>query len=293
MILEVTGPALSIYIRQLGGTVKSVIFTLGIFCILFFAFTVRAQDEPATQPGATAAPAQPGTAAGGTAEAKESLVSGGAEVDLNSRYVWRGIAFSEGPALNPYVYLSIGDFTVSGWGNFLLTDQDKEFQGQFNEADIYAAYAFEKDAFSLEATYQHYYYPNTDWEDTGEVEIKLAYAFDDISVFTSHTLDVESISGAYFAELGLEAEHELSDTAKLEGGVYLGYGNADFNEAYIGPSIDALDVAGASLDVTWYPVKNIYLRPHVEYTSLLHDDLRQAVESPDLVNVGLAAGVEF
>jgi hypothetical protein len=57
-------------------------------------------------------------------------------VDVASRYIWRGLQFSEAPAIQPFIEFSVGNFTLGTWGSY---ETGGEVVGQ--ELDFYASYA--------------------------------------------------------------------------------------------------------------------------------------------------------
>jgi len=57
--------------------------------------------------------------------------------DFASRYVWRGLEFSDSPAVQPYVELSYGNFALGAWASY---ETGGQVVGQ--EFDLYASYAF-------------------------------------------------------------------------------------------------------------------------------------------------------
>ena len=58
-------------------------------------------------------------------------------VDFASRFIWRGLQFSDAPVIQPYVELATGNFTLGAWASYETTGQ---VFGQ--EIDLYASYAF-------------------------------------------------------------------------------------------------------------------------------------------------------
>lgn len=58
-------------------------------------------------------------------------------VDFASRYVWRGLEFSDSPAVQPYAELTLGNFTLGAWASY---ETGGQVVGQ--ELDLYASYAF-------------------------------------------------------------------------------------------------------------------------------------------------------
>lgn len=70
-------------------------------------------------------------------EEKRSNTSFDIGVDFASRYVWRGLEFSDSPAIQPYAELTAGSFTFGVWASY---ETGGEVVGQ--EFDFYASYAF-------------------------------------------------------------------------------------------------------------------------------------------------------
>ncbi len=56
--------------------------------------------------------------------------------DFASRYVWRGLEFSDSPAVQPYLEFKTGDLTLGAWASY---ETGGQVVGQ--EFDIYASYA--------------------------------------------------------------------------------------------------------------------------------------------------------
>ena len=76
------------------------------------------------------------------AQEKESKGSFDIGLDYASRYVWRGLEFSDSPALQPYAEYSSGNFTMGIWASY---ETGGQVVGQ--EFDFYASYAI--GAFSI------------------------------------------------------------------------------------------------------------------------------------------------
>lgn len=57
-------------------------------------------------------------------------------VDFSSRYVWRGLEFSDSPAMQPYAEYNSGNFTLGIWASY---ETGGQVVGQ--EFDFYASYA--------------------------------------------------------------------------------------------------------------------------------------------------------
>ncbi len=96
-------------------------------------------------------------------------------LDVQSRYIWRGIQLGGNSAsAQPWVEFSSGSFSIGAWGAYNLGGT-----GIGNEADLYVGYAF-SDAFSLTVT--DYFFPtegnfNGYWPYSGHVfEAMLSFA---------------------------------------------------------------------------------------------------------------------
>ncbi|MFN8207708.1 MAG: hypothetical protein U0T82_09945 [Bacteroidales bacterium] len=55
-------------------------------------------------------------------------------VDLVSRYLWRGLLLNPAPNVQPYATLNVGNFSFGGWGSYSLTDY-------YAEADLFVSYS--------------------------------------------------------------------------------------------------------------------------------------------------------
>jgi len=221
-----------------------------------------------------------------------SELSFGAELDGNSRYVWRGLAFSDGPVLQPSAWVSLAGFTLTPWANFAFREGDAG--AGFNELDFTLDYS--RDVFSLTVnpSFSVYLYPNqADAPPTGELALALSYPVGPVSIFSDHSVDMIATPGAYFGDAGLSFESDLVQSLAVEASAYAGWGSARFNEANVGVNRAALNVAGIDLTLTWSPLGLLYLRPHVAASSLLDAGLREATERPFNVTAGLAIGRDF
>ena len=74
----------------------------------------------------------------GTLSAQEkSKVTFDIGVDFVSRYVWRGLEFSDSPAMQPYAEYNSGNFTFGAWASY---ETGGQVVGQ--EFDFYVGYSF-------------------------------------------------------------------------------------------------------------------------------------------------------
>lgn len=107
---------------------KKTLNALVVFGLLtIFALNVQAQDEAASSSWDTG-------------------------LDIYSSYIWRGAKFGSGPAFQPYVEFSTGDFALGAWGS-VSSSTDESL-----EMDLYASYS----AGPVSLTVTDYYFGG-DW----------------------------------------------------------------------------------------------------------------------------------
>ena len=216
----------------------------------------------------------------------------GGEVELPSRYVWRGLALSDGPALQPSVWVGAFGFTAWSWANLHLgaaTAADPTW-----EVDVGLRYDYEWDWLAVGGGFQLYAYPGVeDAPTTGELTVELTVPRGPIILATKHFVDLIEYPGAYFGELSVSLGHEPADSWSMEWSFALGWGSARFNEAYLGPATDAMNTATGGVVVEWRPLELLYLRARVETTALLDAALREATGEPVLFVAALAVGSEW
>ena len=218
-------------------------------------------------------------------------LSFGAELDGNSRYVWRGLA-SESPVLQPSAWVSLAGFTLTPWANFALREDDAP--AGFNELDFTLDYSRDIVNLTVNPSFSVYLYPNqADAPPTGELALALSYPVGPVCICTDHSVDLIATPGAYFGDAGLSYEADLTPSLTVGASASVGWGSARFNEANLDVNRAALNVAGTDLALTWSPGGLFYLRPHAALSVLLDRELRAAVTSPLLITGGLAIGKEF
>ncbi|MFB3895539.1 MAG: hypothetical protein ACE14V_04465 [bacterium] len=226
------------------------------------------------------------------ANTTEPAVSYGAEVDFTSRYIWRGMPFSEGAVMQTSVWVSAADFTLTLWNNFVLHHEPNH--GQVNEFDLTLGYGKEWDNISIEPSLNYYWYPNQEEApSTGECIVKIAYTINELELYTTHNIDIKEYPGAYFGDVGLGYSHDLNPNLTFDGQISLGWGSSKFNDTYIGISKSALNVAQCDFAVTFHLENGIYFRPHIALSTILDHELREQFDDSTMVYGGMAIGKEF
>jgi hypothetical protein len=122
--------------------------------------------------------------------------------DLVSSYLWRGTKYGSGPAIQPYLELALGNFTIGGWGSYCFTSNEAA------EADLYLSYGFD---FGLSIGLTDYYFPGSDYFDysaeTGAhaFEINLGYEIQGFSLAANYILNEAGSAGSAGGEVYFEA----------------------------------------------------------------------------------------
>ena len=125
--------------------------------------------------------------------------------DFVSRYIWRGLDFGNGPAVQPTVEVAFGNFAVGAWGSYTLNSSP------YLEADLYASYGFD---FGLSVILTDYYFPAAEFGavtdnsyfdmDAHTFEVGLSQAISDFYISAFYYLNAND--DVYF-EAGYSFEH--------------------------------------------------------------------------------------
>lgn len=231
---------------------------------------------------------------------KSKALSGGVEFDVNSRYIWRSLAYSRGTVWQPSAWIGAGGFTFSVWGNYVLHHEENYFQ--FNEIDYRLSYAREFGRLKVEPAFTAYsYLHRPDSPTTGEFELLLSYDLGPFSIATAHFLDVGQNPGGYIGEIGLEFERAPSDVLTVNASARLTFANSKFNAYYVPLRKSALNAFVLELGLTIALTEAISIRPHLEWHRILDKDIKTALVTSTLVsagnpsplNIGVALSFQF
>jgi uncharacterized protein (TIGR02001 family) len=120
-------------------------------------------------------------------QAQESSWSIG--TDLVSNYIWRGLKFGTGPALQPTLEYSTGGFAIGAWGSYGLTDDEAP------ETDLYASYNFElSETSSFSVSLTDYYFPGSKYFEASShyFEPAIALGLGDFSLSAAYMMSNQS-----------------------------------------------------------------------------------------------------
>ena len=129
----------------------------------------------------------------------------GVELDLNSRYLWRGIPYSDGPVLQPYVWLTVAGTEASVWSSLETGTGPTPWQP--NQLFFTLTRTYAKGTWHVAPTLQGYTWrgaPGEPGARTLEVAARVTRPLGAVTFVTVHTVDIASYHGAYVADAGVE-----------------------------------------------------------------------------------------
>ncbi|MFA6582819.1 MAG: TorF family putative porin [Elusimicrobiaceae bacterium] len=223
-----------------------------------------------------------------------------AELDIVSKYVWRGIPQGKTEAYEPSINFSKHGFTGNIWMNYSV---DTPQQNKFSELDLLLSYELKLSALSVTPGVVLYTFPN--FAPYGEAYVKMSYPVAFFKIVTDHYISAlrGDIAGGYYGDAGLGYEKQLANDALWTSSALLGWGDAKFNSAnYLtaqGARYNAgqLNVFILDTSITFKPYANGCVRPHLTYYSNLpagiRNGMRAAGNAPNDLVIGIAAGYNF
>jgi hypothetical protein len=226
------------------------------------------------------------------ASPNDSTTEIGVDCDVNSLYIWRGLALSQGEVIQPSAYITMHNITATVWSNYEIAP---EFAApHHNETDLTLSYNGQWRKLEWEPSIQAFLYPrNVDAPNTAEAVLKLRYPLRSIGIFTRHSFDIISYQGSYFGEAGVDWKRKLRHNLEISASAGAGWGGTRFNETFFGLSKTALNLVSLDIALEWQITKNLSVRPHAGWSSLISHPLRELVSKPDLRVAGLAMHVGF
>ena len=160
-------------------------FTLLVVSLVMFPLNLKAQEEEPTSGARRSQQSSPFDVGG----------------DLVSSYIWRGTKFGTGPAIQPYLEVAFGNFTMGAWGSYCFTSNEGA------EADLYLSYGFD---FGLSIGLTDYYFPGTNYFDystengSHAFEINLGYEIKGFSIAANYIVNKAGSAGSSGSDLYFE-----------------------------------------------------------------------------------------
>jgi hypothetical protein len=172
--------------------------------------------------------------------------------------------------------------------------KNEEHTLKCNEVDLLFSLYFEKGNFTFEPVIQLYFYPGMeDSPASGEITLKAGYFYHDFGLITTQNADIIAYNGAYYGDAAIEFEHSFSSKSVISCLVGFGWSNSKFNDAYIGVEKSGLMVSFLNFAYTHYLAKNTFIKPKIEISSVIGEELIQATGKQPVINFGLSLGHTF
>lgn len=131
-----------------------------------------------------------------------------AGLDINSSYVWRGTKYGSGPAFQPSIEFSTGNFAIGAWGSVCSSDNE------YAEMDLYASYGFD---FGLSIGVTDYYYPGTEYFDYSDAtgahgfELNAGYEVGGLSLSGNYIFNEAGGAGTAGGDMYFEADYSFEN----------------------------------------------------------------------------------
>jgi hypothetical protein len=221
------------------------------------------------------------------AEEDDDAFGAGAEADARTRFVWRGVAWSRGPVVQPSAWASASGLSVEGWSSVSL--------GPEGGAPIVAgtvARDIEWRSVRVTPAIAAYHAPRDGpLGSTAETELEVAIDVGAWSLATSHALDVGARPFAYLGTLGIEHTIERGRFT-LTIVANAAWANARLASAYFHAMSNGPAFVEAGIALRYDVTRVLYVALHAEGTELVSTALRREAE-PALGAAGVSVGAEL
>jgi hypothetical protein len=225
-----------------------------------------------------------------SAEKASPWIAGG-ELDLDSRYLWRGLPLSRGPVFQPSAWISIFGFTAAVWSNVLLRDEPPSRRISSVVPSLSYAYVFRR--LRLEPGIALFWSrDDLPQVTTVEASAKVSLGIGSFRLQTAHHVDVQAHPGAYFGSFGPQYEPTFGRLG-LRIFVNVGWATAAFNCAYWDVDQAAFDVVEGGVELRYALSAVLYASAHAEASTLLAPVLRSEADEPTVGNAGVTLGAEW
>lgn len=226
----------------------------------------------------------------------QSAVDAGAEMDINSAYVFRGIVFSEGAVAQTRVWASVHDLTVYAWSNVAFPPAAGV--RPLDEVDLGAAYTFRRGNLSVTPALDVYVYRISELQAaagqvprTAEVSTTFTYTAAGTDVFVRHVVDALGYAGAYFAQVGVTRSGRIAAGTDLGVEASVGWASARYNRSYVGVRRPGVGLVATRLLATRTLGPRMSVTTHVDLSAVPDARLRVGLPRPTVAAAGITIGV--
>jgi hypothetical protein len=251
-----------------------------------------AASVAAAEPESPSADSGPGDAgeAAHVDSAEQPSLSYGAELDVTSRYMSRGLAWSERPVLQPSARVADHGVTLGVGGNVYLIDETASASG-FSELDLSTKYDLVLGRTTFSPSLSAYIYPEE--SDTAELGATLSYDLELLTLQTRHALDVLDNAGGWYGDFGAFRSQPLGSRVTLETTASMAWCSGSFGRYYVDESLRGMHFGAAILDSSLMVLATeaVYFRLHGTLSRMLEQRIRDSAGDDVLFGGGLALGI--
>jgi hypothetical protein len=224
------------------------------------------------------------------ASSQPSPLSYGAEVDVASRYVLRGLVWSKYPVLQPSARVSEYGATLGVAGSAYM-GSEPGIDYSFSELDLSGRYDLTLGAATISPTVGAYLYPHS--TSTAEVGATVTYDLSVVALMTHQFIDVIDNAGGYFADVGVARGQPLGSRVRLDAAASLAWCSGSYGRYYIEDTISGMHWNAAQLDssLTFTATPALYFRLHGTASRMLETHLRHLGPEENIFSGGVAMGV--
>ena len=226
------------------------------------------------------------------ARAQHRKVAYGAESDFNSEYVWRGIVVDDRPVSETSAWVDAFGLNFGAWSSF--ASSSIAGRPRLLVSGLTLGYSREWNKLTVEPALDVYRWrEQARARNTMESSVRLQYNSGWLHVFSEHAVDILSDKGAYFGEGGVHLERHITKHSETALEMSTGFGSSHFNEVNIGLGKSALNFLRSEISFTEHFTPHVYVRPHFVFIHIPDRQIREELESRNIVTFGFAMGVEF
>lgn len=209
------------------------------------------------------------------------------DLDLG-RFIWKGIALSQGQVLTPSASFEMVNVELSS--NAYLFLNNEPFSGSLNfdqaqykvpEVDVSLGYKnLLLGDLSIKPSTELYVYPLGSDPLTGVVNLELSYPLWMVNVVSNSSVIYMGFAGVSYGDIGFSYENTFFDNFTLSSAVKLDITSNEFNKRFLSIDKTSLSAVETELSVA-YNFNNFYIKPHIEFSSIIDPDLRKTPTFPN------------
>ena len=219
------------------------------------------------------------------------IVTGKAEVDAKTKYVYRGIVKEDAFVLQPKASLSFLNFRAKLFNNVTLSPEGDN--KNLDETHFTLRYDLKYMGFNLTPGVKYYHGWNDNSIDTTEVSLGVSYTLLGlVGIYSTHYIDVMEDFGKYYGNVGAAFQTDkILLGLGVEGYMDINWQKPDFNDdsEFIFPY--SMNVGAA---VKFKPIPVVYIKAHADMSILLTEEAREMNSNEtNIFSLGVIAGLEF